>query len=173
MNNYRRSVSTLLRDLGNDPARYDAATLRDALLHRVKTGSRAQAQNLASSLRMYLRHLASADLCPPGLVCAVPTIPDRSHTRLPRYVSSEDIERSIARRALERAGVKSARPLAAHAFRHSAATTLLRSGAPLEVIGTLLRHSTPKSTAIYAKVDVRMLREVVQPWPIPGGSKWR
>ena len=274
VNNHRRFVSALLPDLGIDPQQYDAATVRDALLRRLETGSRSQARNLASSLRMYLRYLASAGDCPPGLVFAVPTIPDRPHTRLPRYVTGEDIERSIAscdvttsiglrdravllllarlalragdvvnlrltdidwngatvrvagksrtrtrlplpqkvgealkdyilharprvaqekvflrsvaprhrplsgsgavssiaRRALERAGVESAGPLGAHAFRHSTATSLLHGGAPVEVIGALLRHSTPKTTAIYAKVDVAMLHEVVQPWPVPGGA---
>lgn len=37
-----------------------------------------------------------------------------------------------------------------------------------KAIGTLLRHSSPEATAIYARVDVRMLRELVQPWPFEG-----
>ena len=96
LSNYRRFVSALLLDLGDDPGRYDAAMIRDALLRRVKTGSRGQARNLTVSLRMYLRYLASVGHCPPGLVHAVPTIPERSRSTLPRYVSSDDIERTIA-----------------------------------------------------------------------------
>ena len=96
LSNYRRFVSALLLDLGDDPERYDAAMIRDALLRRVKTGSRGQARNLTVSLRMCLRYLASAGKCPSGLVHAVPTIPDRSSSTLPRYVSSDDIERTIA-----------------------------------------------------------------------------
>jgi len=67
---------------------------------------------------------------------------------------------------LRRAGV--ARPNnrgAAHLFRHSLATTLLREGASLEQIGTLLRHQSVKTTQIYTKVDVAALREIAQPWP--------
>ena len=55
-------------------------------------------------------------------------------------------------------------PRGTHLFRHSAATNLLRSGATLDTIGALLRHRSPDTTAIYAKVDTGMLQEVVQAW---------
>jgi site-specific recombinase XerD len=29
----------------------------------------------------------------------------------------------------------------------------------------LLRHSSIETTTVYAKVDVNLLKEVVQPWP--------
>ena len=32
-------------------------------------------------------------------------------------------------------------------------------------IGTILRHSSPETTAIYAKVDLPMLMKIAQPWP--------
>lgn len=41
----------------------------------------------------------------------------------------------------------------AHRLRHSAATAMLRAGAPLEEVGQVLRHRTTLTTAIYAKVD--------------------
>ena len=70
----------------------------------------------------------------------------------------------IAQRALSRAGIGKATPGGARVFRHSAATSLVRSGASLELVGTLLRHRLPNTTAIYAKVDVPMLLEVAEPW---------
>ena len=85
-----------------------------------------------------------------------------------RPVSRECISTSIVSRAIKRAGVRGVGPTSSHLFRRSAATNLLRDGAPLETIGTLLRHSSPDTTAIYARVDVRMLRELVQPWPFEG-----
>ena len=57
---------------------------------------------------------------------------------------------SVAQRALRRAGVGGSGPRGAHVFRHSVATGLLRSGATLEVVGALLRHRLPATTAIYA-----------------------
>jgi site-specific recombinase XerD len=74
----------------------------------------------------------------------------------------------LVRKAIERAGVKSART-GAHIFRHSLATEMLRRGASLTEIGSVLRHRDPDSTAIYAKVDLEALRELAVPWP--GGAR--
>lgn len=71
---------------------------------------------------------------------------------------------AIARRALDRAGVTTLAGRGAHVFRHSQATALLRSGATLEVVQSLLRHASPNTTMVYAKTDAVMLQEVVQPW---------
>ena len=57
----------------------------------------------------------------------------------------------------------------AHRLRHTAATELLRAGAPLVEIGQLLRHRAQLTTAIYAKVDRERLRALARPWPSPGG----
>lgn len=57
----------------------------------------------------------------------------------------------------------------AHRLRHTTATELLRSGAPLVEIGQLLRHRSPQTTAIYAKVDRERLRALARPWPSSGG----
>jgi site-specific recombinase XerD len=70
----------------------------------------------------------------------------------------------LVRKAIERAGVKSART-GAHVFRHTLATEMLRHGASLDEIGQVLRHRHPDTTAIYAKVDLEALRELAKPWP--------
>jgi len=71
----------------------------------------------------------------------------------------------VVQRALQRAGV--AKPVRGGAglLRHSAATTMLRSGATLETVGALLRHRSINTTAHYAKVDVVSLTAIAQPWP--------
>ena len=58
--------------------------------------------------------------------------------------------------------------LGPHRLRHTAASELLRRGAPLSEIGQLLRHRTELTTTIYAKVDRDRLRELALPWP--GGA---
>lgn len=72
---------------------------------------------------------------------------------------------NIVRSALERAGIKDPPNHGAHLLRHSAATAMLRAGASFDVIATVLRHQSLETTAYYAKVDVRMLDQVAQPWP--------
>ncbi len=47
-----------------------------------------------------------------------------------------------------------------HTLRHACATHLLEEGASFKEIGDLLGHRSADSTAIYAKVDLKMLREV-------------
>jgi site-specific recombinase XerD len=73
-------------------------------------------------------------------------------------------------RALKKAGVESPHT-GAHVFRHSLAlaTNLLREGCSLDEIGELLRHQSPDTTAIYAKVDLVALRTLALPWP--GGRR--
>ena len=79
------------------------------------------------------------------------------------FVSSAEIAGIVAR-VLARGGIAGV-PTGAHVFRHSLATAMLRSGGSLESVGTVLRHGSPNTTAVYAKVDVAMLQRVVQPWP--------
>jgi integrase/recombinase XerD len=56
-----------------------------------------------------------------------------------------------------------------HQFRHALAVNMLKRGASLPEIGEVLRHRSPESTAIYAKVDVQALRELALAWP--GGAR--
>lgn len=74
---------------------------------------------------------------------------------------------SVVRAACRRAGL----PLVgAHRLRHTAATEMLRRGAALPEIGQVLRHREIKTTARYAKVDRKALRELARPWPDGGAA---
>jgi site-specific recombinase XerD len=75
---------------------------------------------------------------------------------------------SVVKRALERAKIDSPRK-GAHQFRHTLASNMLRKGSSLKEIGEILRHRSPQTTAIYAKVDLRSLRSLARPWP--GGAR--
>jgi hypothetical protein len=65
-------------------------------------------------------------------------------------------------------GLENARK-GAHTFRHTLATDLLRKGASLEEIGRVLRHKSPDTTTIYAKVEIEALRQLALPWA--GGGR--
>lgn len=79
------------------------------------------------------------------------------------WAGSNTVSELVARHIL-RADISS-RSRGAHVLRHSAATEMLRQGASLDEIGAVLRHRSRDTTAIYAKVDVNLLKLVAQPWP--------
>jgi len=79
---------------------------------------------------------------------------------------------TIVRRALQRADLRApTKGVAAHLLRHSLATGMLRRGASMAEIGEVLRHRSPSTTEIYAKVDIESLRALAQPWPGNGGGR--
>lgn len=78
----------------------------------------------------------------------------------------EPIEKGVVKRAVlagyrrcgwTRTGV--------HILRHSVASRLLRTGAPMKDIADVLRHRSLDTSAIYAKVDLTQLAAVALPWP--------
>jgi site-specific recombinase XerD len=75
----------------------------------------------------------------------------------------------LAGRALRRAGVEGVARRYSHVFRHSLATGMIRAGASLNEIGQVLRHQSPDTTRIYAKVDIAALRRLSLAWP--GGAQ--
>jgi integrase/recombinase XerD len=77
----------------------------------------------------------------------------------------------IVRLAFVHAGLHLASGGAAHLFRHSLATQMIRHGASMAEISEVLRHRSQKSTAIYAKVSFEALRGVARPWPATGGAQ--
>ncbi len=82
----------------------------------------------------------------------------------PRRAMSSQNCKHIANRAIRQAGV-TAPFRGAHVLRHSAATSMLAQGLPLEAIGAVLRHRSTRTTEHYAKVDHQLLEAVAQPWP--------
>jgi site-specific recombinase XerD len=81
-----------------------------------------------------------------------------------RPLTGSDVVTNIVRAAIRKTGIDA--PMkGAGLLRHSAATALLRGGATLDMVGAVLRHRSPDTTAHYAKVDVTMLQQIAQPWP--------
>ena len=87
-----------------------------------------------------------------------------------RPFESGMIVSDIVRAALRRAGIENPPSHGANLLRHSTATMMLRAGATLDEIGTVLRHKSPDTTAHYAKVDIAALQQIAQPWPLESGS---
>ena len=65
-------------------------------------------------------------------------------------------------RASRDAGLDRVRP---HQLRYFAATAMQAAGASLAEIGQVLRHEDERTTSLYAKADVAVLRPLAPPWP--------
>jgi site-specific recombinase XerD len=78
-------------------------------------------------------------------------------------ISSAVVSAAVAR-ALHRAGVEA--PMeGAYVFRHTVASMMVRHGTSLKEVADVLGHCSLDTTAIYAKLDVPVLRQVARPWP--------
>jgi integrase/recombinase XerD len=80
------------------------------------------------------------------------------------FASSSPVS-SLVASAIARSGIDTPYSCGAHLLRHSAAAEMLRSGATLETVSSVLRHRSVGMTGYYAKVDIPMLEKIVQPWP--------
>jgi len=158
------AVLLLLADLGLRAGEVAALLLDDVdwdagrMRVRGKGGREAWlplSTDVGQAIAAYLQH-------------ARPNAPDRHlflRASAPiRGLSSGMAVASIVAHALRRAGIDTPRR-GAHQFRHALATQMLRRGASLVEIGELLRHRSPQTTAIYARVDLVALRELALPWP--------
>lgn len=92
----------------------------------------------------------------------------RSQAPIRGLLPCSDAIGTIVRRALRRARVDSPHH-GSHQFRHALAVHLLQQGASLREIGEVLRHQSPQTTSIYARVDISALRTLALPWP--GGAR--
>ncbi|MDD2900134.1 MAG: site-specific integrase [Desulfuromonadaceae bacterium] len=78
-------------------------------------------------------------------------------------LSGQDISVTV-RKYMIKAGVK--RPKnGSNTMRHSWAIRALADDSPMKAIADVLGHRCLNTTFIYAKTDLKMLRQVVMPWP--------
>ncbi len=70
----------------------------------------------------------------------------------------------IVRSYMKKAGVKKLRS-GSNTLRHSWAIRALAQGSPMKCIADVLGHRCLDTTFIYAKADLKTLRQVVMPWP--------
>ena len=92
----------------------------------------------------------------------------RSMAPIRGLMPGSDAIGTIVRYALQRARVD-APHRGSHQFRHALAVRMLQGGASLNEIGEVLRHQSPQTTSIYARVDISALRSLALPWP--GGAR--
>jgi len=94
--NYGLSIKALLTCLGEDPARFDAQSLRQFILETSRHSGWAKAKRCTTALRMFLRFLISEGQCADNLDAAIPALAHWRLSSLPQYLQPEDVERVIA-----------------------------------------------------------------------------
>jgi site-specific recombinase XerD len=72
---------------------------------------------------------------------------------------------AVSQMVWRQCGRANVEPVRAHRLRHALASELLAQGVKLLDISQVLRHRDLATTAVYAKVDHRTLRELALPWP--------
>jgi integrase/recombinase XerD len=93
---YRRHLRELLKRIGKEPSRLNAAMLREFVLEKHRSSGWATAKKYTTVLRMFLRFLIAKGDCAVGLDAAIPTLAHWRLATLPRYLQPEEVERVIA-----------------------------------------------------------------------------
>jgi site-specific recombinase XerD len=93
---YGRVLRRFLQTLGDNPARFTAAGLREFVLEFASCYSRHHAKVAVTAVRMFLRYLAVEGQCAAGLDAAVPTVAEWRLSALPCYLPASDVERIVA-----------------------------------------------------------------------------
>ena len=57
-------------------------------------------------------------------------------------------------------------PRGPHSIRHAFATRLLEEKQPMKTIADLIGHESLQTTYVYAKSDIKMLKEIIVKWPL-------
>ena len=91
----RRLITRMLPALGTDAGRYDAASVRRAILDQIRGCRPAHAKTIVGALRVYLRFLATNGACQPGLDHMLPTVAEWRLSSLPRYLDPGQVTRLI------------------------------------------------------------------------------
>ena len=93
---YQRVLEEFVTTFGSDPCGYTPKVLRDFVLTRGERHGSSYAKIGASAVRSFLRFLAATGRCRAGLEYALPAYAFRNLSTIPRYLTSDDVDRVIA-----------------------------------------------------------------------------
>ncbi len=94
--NYEMSLSELLPLLGHNPKKYNPAIIRQVVCNAAKKHSIPATKKLTTALKAYLRFLSIEEVCCPDLDAAVPVVAQWKLSSLPKYITTNEVERVIA-----------------------------------------------------------------------------
>jgi site-specific recombinase XerD len=93
---YARDAAGIMTALGPDPIGWRPNDVRAYFLDRASKSGRGTIEKMTTSLRALLRYLAVAGRCRAGLDGAVPAYAHWQLADMPRYLSTEQVDRLIA-----------------------------------------------------------------------------
>lgn len=125
-------------------------------------GNKAREAKLSNSLYAWLRQYWARERPPAPYLFA-------SH-KTGKPPQQETVRKAITQ-AAKQAWIK--KHVISHVLRHSFATHLLEQGTDVRVVGALLGHSSIKSTARYARVTEKLVRETPSPLDLLPQRRWR
>ncbi len=92
---YARDAERLVAALGDDPGKWEPATIRSFFLDCAGRCGEGTVEKLTTSLRAFLRYLAVEGRCRAGLADVVPAYAHWRLADLPRYLAGEQVNRLI------------------------------------------------------------------------------
>ena len=93
---YARDAAGIMTALGSDPFGWKPNDIRGYVMDRASRSGRGTIEKMTTSLRAFLRYLAVAGRCRAGLDGAVPAYAHWQLADMPRYLSTEQVDRLIA-----------------------------------------------------------------------------
>ncbi len=93
--NYRHHLIDLLTALGDNPERFEAIQLRTFILAYAQHRHIESVKTRLRATRAFLRFVIATGHCDPSLEAAIPAIAQWPLSRLPRYLSTKEVERVI------------------------------------------------------------------------------
>lgn len=93
---YARDAAHLMAALGEDPERWEPAAIRSFFMDRARQCGHRTVEKLTTSLRAFLRYLAVTGRSRADLAEVVPSYARWRLADLPRYLSTEQVNRLIA-----------------------------------------------------------------------------
>jgi site-specific recombinase XerD len=129
----------------------DIDGVRGVIRVRHGKGDKAREAKLSPSLYAWLRGYWARERPP------LPHLFASSSGKLPQGATV----REALKQAAKEAWIK--KPVTPHVLRHSFATHLLEHGTDVRVVGALLGHASIKTTARYARVTEKLVRETPSP----------